>query len=91
MQIRLLIVVEPDTPGFHAYSPTLPGLHVPGDTEDEALENAVEAAMCYLESVLKHGDPLPASYTGPVAQGVRRGERDPERRECVRNLVLASP
>jgi antitoxin HicB len=56
---RIEIFVEPDEPGFHAYCPALKGLHVGGDTEEEALENAKDAAIAYLQSLMKHGDPIP--------------------------------
>jgi predicted RNase H-like HicB family nuclease len=38
------IVVEKDDPGFHAYAPSLKGLHMGGDSPQEALLNAKEAA-----------------------------------------------
>ncbi len=53
------IFVEPDDGGFHAYCPTLRGLHVSGDTEEEAVQNAKDAAVAYLESIIKHGDSIP--------------------------------
>ena len=55
------IVVEPDGDAFHAYCPMLSGLHVAGDTEKEALRNAGDALSAYMESMIKHGDPLPHS------------------------------
>jgi predicted RNase H-like HicB family nuclease len=59
--IRLMVhfLVEPDEGGFHAYSPALKGLHVDGASEDEAVRNFAEAAPADLQSVLKHGEPLP--------------------------------
>ena len=53
------IVVEPDDDGFHAFCPALKGLHVGGQTEQEALKNAVDGALLYLESLIRHGDPIP--------------------------------
>jgi predicted RNase H-like HicB family nuclease len=53
------IVIEPDDGEFHAYSPLLKGLHVGGETEEEALKNAKDAAVAYLISLIKHGDPIP--------------------------------
>ncbi|MBN1690670.1 MAG: type II toxin-antitoxin system HicB family antitoxin [Dehalococcoidia bacterium] len=53
------ICVEPDEGGFHAYCPALKGLHTSGRTKKEAVENAVNAAKIYLESSIKHGDPIP--------------------------------
>ena len=57
------VVVEKDGKLFHAFCPGLKGLHVDGKTEDEALQNATEAASCYLASLVRHGDPLPI---GPI-------------------------
>lgn len=53
-----VIIVEPDGNGFHAYCPTLKGLHVSGATREEAMDNAKEAITAYLASMMKHGDPL---------------------------------
>ena len=59
--IRVIVqfLVEPDVGGFHAYSPALKGLHVDGLTEAEAARHFVDAVPAYLESVLRHGEPLP--------------------------------
>lgn len=56
---RVGIIIEPDDVGFYAYCPALKGLHTCGDTEEEALENAKNAAIAYLESSIKHDDPIP--------------------------------
>ena len=58
--LRISIDVEPDEDGFHAYCPVLKGLHTCGNTEEEAVNNAVEASLAYLESIIKHGEPFPA-------------------------------
>jgi len=59
LEFRLAIVIEPDDDEFHAYCPALKGLHTCGETEQEALENAKDAAIAYLRSLIKHGDPIP--------------------------------
>ena len=56
---RLEVVVEPNEIAFHAYCPALKGLHTCGDTENEAIQNAKDAATAYLQSLIKHGDPIP--------------------------------
>ncbi|MBI4333834.1 MAG: type II toxin-antitoxin system HicB family antitoxin [Chloroflexi bacterium] len=53
------VIVEPDEPGFHAYCPALKGLHVGGDTMEEALQNARDAVELYIDSFIEHGDPIP--------------------------------
>jgi len=56
---RVEVVVEPDGVGFHAYCPALKGLHTCGDTEQEALQNAKDAAIAYLRTSIKYGDSIP--------------------------------
>ena len=59
LRLEITVVIERDGRAFHAYCPGLKGLHVDGETESEALENAAEAAHCYVQSLVRHGDPLP--------------------------------
>ena len=59
LKFELAIVVEPDGDEFHAYCPALKGLHVSGETPEEALQNAKDAAIAYLDSLIRHGDPIP--------------------------------
>ena len=40
-------------------SPALPGCVTQGETKEEALEMIKDAIAGYLESLKKHGDPLP--------------------------------
>jgi predicted RNase H-like HicB family nuclease len=56
---KIEVFIEPDDDGFHAYCPALKGLHTYGDTEEQALNNARDAAEAYLESSIKHGDSIP--------------------------------
>jgi predicted RNase H-like HicB family nuclease len=53
------ICIEPDEDGFHAHCPALKGLHVCGETEAEAMEAAKDAVIAYVQSLIKHGDPIP--------------------------------
>lgn len=48
------LIVEPDDTGFHAFSPTLKGLHADGATVHEAAQNFIDAIPAYLESLVKH-------------------------------------
>ncbi|MCS6903421.1 MAG: type II toxin-antitoxin system HicB family antitoxin [Candidatus Bipolaricaulota bacterium] len=59
LQFTVSIVVEPDAAGYYAYCPALKGLHTCGSTEREALENARDAAIAYIRSLIKHGEPIP--------------------------------
>ena len=56
------IIVKPDGDGFHAFCPSLKGLHMDGKTKDEALENAKVAIIAYLLSLIKHNDPIPIHF-----------------------------
>jgi predicted RNase H-like HicB family nuclease len=56
---QIEVVIESDSDGFHAYCPALKGLHTHGDTEEEAIDNARDAATAYIESCIKHGDSIP--------------------------------
>jgi predicted RNase H-like HicB family nuclease len=59
IKFTVQIRVEPDGDEYHAYCPALKGLHTCGATEQEALQHAIDAAIAYLQSLLKHGDPIP--------------------------------
>ena len=59
LRFSVQFLVEPDDDGFHAFSPALPGLHTDGETEDDAARAFADAVPAYVESILKHGEPLP--------------------------------
>lgn len=59
LKFKILIEVERDGEEFYAHCPHLPGLHVGGATEQEAIRNAADAALAYMRSILKHDDPIP--------------------------------
>ena len=86
------IIAEPDDDVFHAYCPALKGLHTCGDTEEEAFDNAKDAAVAYLLSLIKHGDPIPIGIIAPKA---RTKATSPPTKSYpmhrIENLVLATP
>jgi predicted RNase H-like HicB family nuclease len=54
------ITIEQDEDGvFAAECPALPGCVSQGKTRKEALENIQDAIKGYLESLKKHGEPIP--------------------------------
>jgi predicted RNase H-like HicB family nuclease len=58
--MKFRIVIEQDEEGaFIASCPTLPGCWSQGDTREQAKANIEEAVTAYLESLKKHGDPIP--------------------------------
>jgi predicted RNase H-like HicB family nuclease len=56
---RVPIIVEFDSINYRSYSPSLKGLHMDGDTEKEALENARKTARDFLEIMIRDGIPIP--------------------------------
>ena len=58
--MKMRVLIEPDEDGkFVATCPTLPGCISEGDTRQEALANIREAIAAYIESLRKHGEPVP--------------------------------
>jgi len=67
MQYRVLI--EPDEDGvFVAEVPALPGCVSQGSTRTEAIANVKEAIAAYLESLQKHGEPVPPPVSEEVVE-----------------------
>jgi predicted RNase H-like HicB family nuclease len=69
LKFRVRIVVKKDGPSFHAYAPSLRGLHMPGDTQQEALNNAKEAAALMLKVMIEDGDSIPIDVLIPQKEG----------------------
>lgn len=55
----LTLICEPDEDGYHVYCHELKGLHIGGDTKEEAIAVAKDAVDIYVKSMLKHGDEIP--------------------------------
>ena len=67
MKVRVLI--EPDEDGvFVAMCPTLPGCVSQGKTREEARQNIIDAIGGYLQSLRKHGRPIPPSIIEEVVE-----------------------
>ena len=61
------MTLERDEDGFIvAECPSLPGCLSQGKTRDEALANIKDAIEGYLESLRKHGEPLPTTEVTEV-------------------------
>ena len=68
MHVRYAIVLEPESDGgFSVSIPALPEAHTQGDTIEEAIENAREAALAVVTDRYAHGESIPPSD----ADGVR--------------------
>jgi antitoxin HicB len=64
MQVRYAIVLEPEAEGgFSVSIPSLPEAHTQGDTLEEAIENAREAALAVVTDRLAYGEAVAPSDT----------------------------
>jgi len=67
--MKLRVVIEQDEDGvFVAECPVLPGCVSQGPTRAEALANIRDAIAGYIESLRKHGDPIPPSIDEEVVE-----------------------
>ena len=51
-ELAVQVIVEQDGNGYYAHSPALPGLHIDGETIEDALYRARAAATLYIESLI---------------------------------------
>ena len=67
--LRYRILITEDEDGeFVAECPSLPGCISQGETRELALENIQDAIKGYLESLIKHGDPIPPSIIEEIVE-----------------------
>lgn len=67
--MKLRVVLAQDEDGvFVAECPALPGCVSQGSTRQEALANIREAIAGYVESLRKHGEPIPPSIDEEVVE-----------------------
>jgi antitoxin HicB len=65
--MKFRVTITPDEDGvFVAECPALPGCVSQGKSRDEAMANIREAIQGYLDSLKKHGDPIP----GPITEAI---------------------
>jgi predicted RNase H-like HicB family nuclease len=65
--MKFRVLIEPDEDGvFVAECPALPGCVSQGKTREEAMTNICDAIQGYLQSLEKHGDPLPSPITEEI-------------------------
>ena len=92
IEFQVEIIVEPDGDEYHAYCPALKGLHACGETVKEALSNARDAATAYIESLIKHGDPIPVGVVIdiPPADLKKPGHSKASSRSFKEDLAVAT-
>lgn len=67
--VRYRVLIEQDEDGqFIAECPALPGCISQGQSREEALANIKDAISGYLESLRKHGDPIPLPITEEIVE-----------------------
>lgn len=71
MRYPILIEEGTDTAAFGVVVPDLPGCFSAGDTLDEALDAAREAAAAWIDTALDRGMPVPVPSTLEVARKLR--------------------
>ena len=59
IKLEIPVVIEKDEKGYHGYTPALKGVHVYGETKAETKKLMRDALTAYIESIIKHGDPIP--------------------------------
>jgi predicted RNase H-like HicB family nuclease len=57
--MRYTVILERGETSWGAHVPDLPGCVAVGDTREEALDLIREAIGLHIESLRKHGDPVP--------------------------------
>ena len=69
---KYLIVIEPTTTGFSAYSPDLPGCVSTGRTREEVEHNMREAITLHIDGLREEGQavPEPGSYSAYIELSV---------------------
>lgn len=71
MRYPILIEQGTDTTAFGVVVPDLPGCFSAGDTLDEAIEAAREAAAAWIDAALDRGMPVPAPSTLEAVRKLR--------------------
>jgi antitoxin HicB len=67
--LRYRILIEQDEDGIYiAECPALPGCVSQGNTRAQVLENIKDAIEGYIESLRKHGDPVPSPISEEVVE-----------------------
>jgi len=67
--MKIRVFIEQDEEGrFVAMCPALPGCISEGDTREGALANIQDAIAGYVESLRKHGEPVPPPISEEVLE-----------------------
>ena len=65
--MKYTIILEPqEEGGYTVTAPALQGCISEGDAKEEAIENIKDAISGYIESLKKHGEPIPVEVSVEV-------------------------
>ena len=64
--MKYLIILEPTSTGFSAYSPDLEGCVAAGDDRQETIELMQEAIAFHLEGMIEAGQAIPSPTSEPA-------------------------
>ena len=67
--VDLSFIIQADEGQFYVHCPQLPGLHIDGPNEQEALARAVDAAELYLCSLKECGEGIPSQAREEIPAG----------------------
>lgn len=84
---RIAYVIEEDGGSFHAFAPAFKGLHVDGNTKEDAERNLIAAIKVYIDSHARHADPLPV---GPGMELLRHQQEPDDVPEIPMGAFLGS-
>ena len=65
-EFQVLLTPDPDTGGYVASCPSLPGCYSQGTTVEEALANMREAIELTVEDMREYGEPIPGATAGLI-------------------------
>lgn len=79
---KYLVVIEPTSTGFSAYSPDLPGCISTGRTREDVEQNIREAIAFHVDGLREEGQPVPNLAAIPLTSNCPLNENasEPRRR-----------
>lgn len=89
LKLKVRVFVEPDADGYYAYCPELDGVHIDGETEEDAVKNCLQAIEVYLLTLLANGGPIPIGcMDGEKINEIM--QHRPEPQPHIRELSIAT-
>ena len=70
MRYTVVLIPDPDEGGYVAYVPAIPGCVTQGETVDEALAMAADAAAGMVADMADHGEEVPLEASGALVASV---------------------